>query len=165
VRACVSGSAAAPTYVGFALPRVAHTNLKELESMKLNHILVGAIAGVACIGLLSSTAGGATSKATTVNVVAGKPSEFHFSLARKTVPHGTVIFRLSNRGTIPHDLKICASPKGGNANSCRGKGTKLIGAARSTTLTYTFKTKGAYEYICTVPGHAAAGMKGDLKVT
>jgi uncharacterized cupredoxin-like copper-binding protein len=32
-------------------------------------------------------------------------------------------------------------------------------------LTYTFKTKGTYEFFCTVPGHAAAGMKGDLKVT
>jgi uncharacterized cupredoxin-like copper-binding protein len=141
------------------------TPTKELESIKLNHILVGGIAGVACIGLLPSTAGAATAKATTVNVVAGKPSEFRFTLARKTVPHGKVVFRLSNRGTIPHDLKICASPKGGSANSCSGKGTKLIGAARSTTLTYTFKTKGTYEYLCTVPGHAAAGMKGVLKVT
>ena len=133
--------------------------------MRLNHILVGGVAGVACIGMLSSTAGAASSKATTVNVVAGKPSEFSFTLARKTVPHGTVIFRLSNGGTIPHDLKICASPKGGSANSCSGKGTKLVGPARSTTLAYTFKTKGTYEYLCTVPGHAAAGMKGVLKVT
>jgi len=29
----------------------------------------------------------------------------------------------------------------------------------------SFKTKGTYEYLCTVPGHAAARMKGDLKVT
>ena len=133
--------------------------------MKLHYILVGGIASAACIGLLSSTAGGATSKATTVNVVAGKPSEFRFSLARKTAPQGTVTFRLSNGGSIPHDLKICTSPKGGLANSCMGTGTKLISPGQSVSLTYTFKTKGTYEYLCTVPGHAAAGMKGDLKVT
>ena len=34
----------------------------------------------------------------------------------------------------------------------------------SATLSYTFKTKGAYEYLCTVPGHAAAGMKGKIGV-
>jgi uncharacterized cupredoxin-like copper-binding protein len=33
------------------------------------------------------------------------------------------------------------------------------------TLPYTFAKPGTYEYLCTVPGHAAAGMKGDLKVS
>jgi uncharacterized cupredoxin-like copper-binding protein len=133
--------------------------------MRLHYFLLGGIAGLAALGLLVPMAVGAGHTATTVNVTAGKPSEFHFILSKKVLPHGTVTFRMKNGGTIPHDLKICASPKGGLANSCAGKGTKLIGPAQSTTLTYTFKTKGTYEYLCTVPGHAAAGMKGDLRVT
>jgi nitrite reductase (NO-forming) len=75
-----------------------------------------------------------------------------------------VTFRLTNGGSLPHDFKVCASAKGGTANSCTGKVTKLVSPGRSTTLTYTFKARGTYEYLCTVPGHAAAGMKGDLRV-
>jgi uncharacterized cupredoxin-like copper-binding protein len=133
--------------------------------MRLHHFLLGGIAGLAALSLLVPMTVGAARDATTVNVTAGKPSEFGFILSKKVLPAGTVTFRMKNGGTIPHDLKICASPKGGRANSCAGKGTKLIGPAKSTTLTYTFKTKGTYEYLCTVPGHAAAGMKGDLRVT
>jgi len=133
--------------------------------MKLHYFLLGGSAGLAGLGLLVPAGAGAARNATTVHVTAGKPSEFAFILSKKVLPHGTVTFRLKNGGMIPHDLKICASPKGGSANSCAGKVTKLIGPAQSTTLTYTFKTKGTYEYLCTVPGHAAAGMKGDLRVT
>ena len=132
--------------------------------MRPHYFLAAGIAGLAGSGLLLPSAVGAVRKPTTVNVTAGKPSEFRFALSKKVLPHGTVIFRLKNGGAIPHDLKICASPKGGHANSCKGKVTKLIVPAQSTTLTYTFKTKGTYEYLCTVPGHAAAGMKGDLRV-
>jgi uncharacterized cupredoxin-like copper-binding protein len=129
--------------------------------MKLHYVLFG-LAGAGAVW--AGTAVGAH-RTTTVSVTAGKPSEFRYVVPKKTLPHGTVTFRMTNGGSIPHDFKICASPKGGLANSCAGKGTALISPGQSTTLTYTFKTKGTYEYLCTVPGHAAAGMKGDLKVT
>ena len=102
---------------------------------------------------------------TTVNVVAGKPSEYHFTLSVKSVKTGTVTFKLSNSGTVPHDLKFCSSPKGGHAMSCTGHATPLIPPGSSATLKVTFKTAGTYEYLCTFPGHAALGMTGDLKVT
>ena len=133
--------------------------------MRLHYVVAAGIAGLGSLGLLLPTAGGAARKPTTVRMTAGKPSEFRFTPSKKVFPRGTVTFRLTNGGAIPHDLKICASPKGGLANSCAGKGTKLIVPGQSATLTYTFKTKGTYEYLCTVPGHAAAGMKGDLRVT
>jgi uncharacterized cupredoxin-like copper-binding protein len=31
-------------------------------------------------------------------------------------------------------------------------------------MTVTFAQKGNYPYLCTVPGHASAGMKGVLRV-
>jgi uncharacterized cupredoxin-like copper-binding protein len=105
------------------------------------------------------------SQKTTVSVMAGKPSEFSFTLSTKSVKAGPVTFTIKNVGKLPHTFKVCNSPKGGTANSCAGKGTPMFAPGKSATLTYTFKSKGTYEYLCTVPGHAAGGMKGDLKVT
>jgi uncharacterized cupredoxin-like copper-binding protein len=85
--------------------------------------------------------------ATTVGVT-GK--EFKFTLTKKSAPHGTVTFRLTNKGKLKHDFKIA------------GKKTKLVAPGKSASLTVTLK-KGTYTYICTVPGHAAAGMKGSFK--
>jgi uncharacterized cupredoxin-like copper-binding protein len=102
---------------------------------------------------------------TTVNVISGKPSEYHFTLSVKSVATGTVTFKLTNRGTVPHDLKLCSSPKGGHAMTCTGHATPLISPGATATLKVTFKTAGTYEYLCTFPGHAALGMIGDLKVT
>jgi uncharacterized cupredoxin-like copper-binding protein len=46
----------------------------------------------------------------------------------------------------------------------KGKKTPILAPGKSATLSYTFKTAGRYEYLCTVPSHALAGMKGLLKV-
>ena len=73
-------------------------------------------------------------------------------------------FKLTDKGVLPHDVKICSSPKGGTANTCIGKNTPTISPGGSATLKVTFAKAGTYEYLCTVPGHATAGMKGDLKV-
>ncbi|MGZ4410297.1 MAG: plastocyanin/azurin family copper-binding protein, partial [Gaiellaceae bacterium] len=102
---------------------------------------------------------------TVVTVLAGKPSELKFKLSVNAVKRGTVVFKVTNKGLLPHDFKICSSPHGGLANSCAGKGTPVISPGKSATLKYTFKKAGTYEYLCTMPGHAAGGMKGDLKVT
>jgi uncharacterized cupredoxin-like copper-binding protein len=86
-------------------------------------------------------------------VTAGAPSEFGFTLAKRTVPHGKVIFKITNKGSLSHDFKIA------------GKKTKLLSPGGSQTLTVTFRKAGRYQYLCTVSGHAAAGMRGTLKVT
>lgn len=133
--------------------------------MKKHRSVVDGVALVAILALVLPALAGATTRATTITVTAGKPSEFRFQLSAKSFKHGTVTFKVRNSGSLPHDFKICASSKGGTANACTGKTTKQLSHGASATLTYTFKTKGTYEYLCTVPGHAAAGMKGDLKVT
>jgi uncharacterized cupredoxin-like copper-binding protein len=107
---------------------------------------------------------GATSKATTVNVSITAANDFLFKLSTKTVKAGTVTFKITNTGNLPHDFKICASNKGGTANACAGKVTPMINPPAGTgKLTVTLKA-GKYEYLCTVSGHAAAGMKGVLTV-
>ena len=109
----------------------------------------------ALLGFESAAAAGqgTAAKATTVLVTAGKPSEFKFTLSPKTVAHGTVTFKVTNKGMLPHDFKIA------------GKKTKLLSPGQSQTLKITFTKAGKYSYLCTVSGHAAAGMKGTLTVT
>ena len=50
------------------------------------------------------------------------------------------------------------------ADSCAGAGTRLISAGQSNTLRIEILRKGMYEYLCTVPGRAAGGMKGLVTV-
>ena len=107
---------------------------------------------------------GRATPTTKLTVNAGSPTEFNFTLSKTSVPLGTVTFTITNKGTIPHDFKLCSSPKGGLANTCTGRVSALVSSGASTTLTIKFTKKGTYEYLCTVAGHAAAGMKGILRV-
>jgi plastocyanin len=89
----------------------------------------------------------AGASATTIRVSA---DEYSYRFSSKSAPAGRVTFRLSNRGRLKHDLKIA------------GKKSKLIGRGGSTSLSVRLR-KGSYRYICTVRGHAAAGMKGTFR--
>ena len=104
--------------------------------------------------------------AATVTVTAGKPSEFGFILSSKTLKPGSVTFNVTNKGTVPHDFKVCSTPvKNDAANACVGHGTALLSPGQSGKVTIKFTKAGTYEYLCTVAGHAIAGMKGVLKVS
>jgi plastocyanin len=137
---------------------------------KLRVLMFGAAAAVMLAWALPAMAHPAKSLGT-VTVVAGKPVEFGYTFSTKTVPTGTVTFSVTDKGALPHDLKICskaltASQMKSLPNSCAGTGSAQASPeGMAVTLKYTFKTKGSYEYLCTLPGHAAGGMKGILKVT
>jgi uncharacterized cupredoxin-like copper-binding protein len=105
----------------------------------------------------------AAKKATTITVTAGKPSELAFKLSKtSSIPAGTVIFKVKNSGVLSHTFSVCLTPTTTAANKCKGKSktTPLIKPGKSATLTVVLSKKGKYEYLCTVPGHAASGMKG-----
>jgi uncharacterized cupredoxin-like copper-binding protein len=63
-----------------------------------------------------------------------------------------VTFVFKNVGHVLHDFTIS------------GKKTPLIQPGQTARLVVTFKKKGKCPYMCTVPGHAAAGMKGVFTV-
>jgi uncharacterized cupredoxin-like copper-binding protein len=111
-------------------------------------LALACVLGAAALAAAVTSPSGAASA---VSVTAGKPSELRFKLSKSTVPAGSVTFKVTNQGVTKHDFKIA------------GKKTKLIGLGRSATLKVTLK-KGKYSYVCTVPGHADAGMKGTLRV-
>jgi uncharacterized cupredoxin-like copper-binding protein len=89
---------------------------------------------------------------TTVGVTAGKPSELKFKLTKLRVPKGTVTFRIKNQGALQHDFKI------------KGKMTARLMPGQTATLVVRFAKAGRFQFLCTVPGHATAGMKGRLTV-
>ena len=97
-------------------------------------------------GAAEPQASEATSRVTVV------ATEFKFRLSRKSVPTGLVIFKVVNRGKVPHDFKIA------------GKKTRVLKPGTSAILRVRFKKKRRFAYICTIPGHAAIGMKGVLPV-
>jgi uncharacterized cupredoxin-like copper-binding protein len=115
--------------------------------MRRSMLLAASVLTVIALGAAAITAAAATS----VNVTAGKPSELRFTLSKKTVSAGSVTFKVKNSGSVAHDFKI------------NGKRTKLLKRGATATLTVTLK-KGSLTYQCTVPGHAAGGMKGKLTV-
>jgi uncharacterized cupredoxin-like copper-binding protein len=128
--------------------------------------LVLAAAPVAFAVSGSSKASKSAKLITTINVIAGKPSEFRFKLSKSTAKRGIITFKIVNSGQIPHDFKFC-SKKVSNlaANTCTGRSTQQISPGQSTTLRVTVLLAGTYEYLCTLPAHAANGMKGLFKVT
>jgi uncharacterized cupredoxin-like copper-binding protein len=106
----------------------------------------GLIAGIFATGGAANTA--AEQATTKVTVVA---TEFKFKLSKRSVRAGTVIFTVKNRGKIAHDFKIA------------GKKTKTLRPGKTAVLRVKMK-KGRFRYICTLPGHAKAGMKGAFVV-
>ena len=87
--------------------------------------------------------------ATTIRASAG---EMFFRLSAKTAKPGKVTFVVRNIGNAVHDFRI------------NGKKTPLIQPGRSARLVVTLK-RGRHPYLCTVFGHAAAGMRGVFRVT
>jgi uncharacterized cupredoxin-like copper-binding protein len=84
--------------------------------------------------------------------VAVTAKEFKFALRPTSARHGSVTFTIKNAGKVAHDFKIA------------GKKTRNIKPKKSTSLTVSLK-KGTYHYLCTLPGHAASGMKGTFRVS
>jgi uncharacterized cupredoxin-like copper-binding protein len=90
-------------------------------------------------------------RTTNVTVTAGAPSEYSFTLSRKSVPKGPVFFFIVNQGQFPHDFTIA------------GKVTPVVSPGQTATLEVVLRP-GRYPYRCTFLGHAQAGMHGVLRV-
>ena len=110
-----------------------------------------ALAGVFA-GVLLPSGGASTTQADAITRVTVKASEFKYVFSKKRVPTGTVIFTVINKGKISHDFKI------------GGKKTKSLLPGKTQKLTVKFAKKGQYAFICTLLGHAKAGMKGKFAV-
>jgi uncharacterized cupredoxin-like copper-binding protein len=112
-------------------------------------LLAAAAVGTAVAG--ASFAGAQVPTATTsVNVHMG---EYYFNLSQNKAPVGTVVFTVTNDGTIQHDFSIA------------GKTTPLVNPGATAKLTVVFTHAGSNPYLCDVGEHAIDGMQGLFTVT
>ena len=118
--------------------------------MRFSTRVASVAASVVALGAVSAPALAAPSHATAAKVTV-TASEFKFKLSTTSAKAGSVTFTVVNHGKLPHDFKIA------------GKKTPLLNPGKSAKLTVTLK-KGKVTYICSVAGHAAAGMKGIFTV-
>lgn len=153
------------------------------------HPMTGARVGSASLTILvalaaSLTYGRATAHAsgnaraaahtTIIKVAMGKPSELRFALSKfSNIPAGSITFQVTDAGLAFHDFKLCkvsvsktasSSSVASLKNACAGTSTRILKPGQNQTIVMTVKTPGVYEFLCAVPGHAAAGMKGILGV-
>jgi uncharacterized cupredoxin-like copper-binding protein len=126
-------------------------------------LLAGLLSAVFLARPTSGQAATSAASKTTIVVTAGKPSEFGFQLSSRKATAGVVVFKVTNKGKVPHTFEICTTATSTKANTCKGTVTKSLAPGKTQTLTVNLK-KGNHEYICTVPGHAKLGMKGVLGV-
>jgi uncharacterized cupredoxin-like copper-binding protein len=120
--------------------------------MKLLRALLAVVAVGAAVGAASAF-GADAPNAVAPQQVAVTMSEFKFTLKPTSVRKGrAVVFKLANKGAVAHDFRIL------------GKKSALVQPGKSGTLRVTFAKVGRFGYICTLPTHALAGMKGTLVV-
>lgn len=112
----------------------------------------GLAAGVFASGSAATTGATKPKPKLVISHVTVVASEFKFVLSKRTVPAGTVIFTVVNKGKISHNFFIA------------GKVTPMLLPGKTAKLTVKLTKKGHYAYLCTVVGHAAAGMRGTFSV-
>jgi plastocyanin len=75
-----------------------------------------------------------------------------FTASKATAPPGRTEFVMDNPSAIDHNIALADGPEG-----------DVVGNGGTSRFTTTLRP-GKYVYVCTVPGHAEGGMKGDLTV-
>jgi plastocyanin len=125
--------------------------MRRLTIRSMLTLAAVAVTALALVQIASArTEPQARASATTIHV-SGK--EFSFHLSKKSIGRpAKVTFVFTNVGTVTHDFSI------------NGKKTPMIRPHKTASVAVTFRRKGKYRYLCTVPGHAAAGMKGVFTV-
>jgi uncharacterized cupredoxin-like copper-binding protein len=132
--------------------------------MKLRALMLAASVGLttACGGTVSTAdsgpssaipAGASTAGGQQLTVPVG--NAMHFAPSSLMVRAGQPIeLTLRNGGSIPHDFTLVDGASGPVKIEAQGGQT-----ARGT---FAIDSPGTYAFVCSVPGHAAAGMQGTI---
>ncbi len=110
-------------------------------------------------------------------VDSGEAANLTFQQEDLTASTGTVELTFNNKGSLPHNWTLikpgdleAAVQQAQDAGAPDYKSeialaqTATIDGGKSDTITFDISEPGTYEFICTFPGHAAAGMVGTLTV-
>jgi uncharacterized cupredoxin-like copper-binding protein len=117
------------------------------------------LTAVAAIGAAVLVAPAAASAAAPIKV---SEKEFSITGVPKTLKHGVkYTFMLTNKGKFPHDMLF----DGKKIDDVGVHNKHAVAPGSSTSFTITFPSAGTYHFYCAIKGHAAKGMKGNVKVT
>jgi uncharacterized cupredoxin-like copper-binding protein len=117
------------------------------------------LTAVAAIGAAVLVAPAAASAAAPIKVT---EKEFSITGVPKTLKHGVKYkFTLMNKGTFHHDMLF----DGKTIHDVGVHNKHAVAPGSSTSFTITFPSAGTYHFYCAIKGHAAKGMKGNVKVT
>lgn len=100
--------------------------------------------------------------------VVGK-DEFTYDPASLTVTAGSqVTINFTNDGVLEHNWLLISERTdpvtASEADAMAGATTGELGAGEEKSITFSAPPAGTYTYVCTVAGHAEAGMLGTLVV-
>ena len=122
------------------------------------------VIGFALVGLIAIVAVVAESRSSYAGVGGASTivlEDMRFTPNRIDAKVGVPLtLQLTNKGTERHDLNFEALHMPG-----LGAVESILEPGESTTITLTFDQPGTHTFICTLPGHAAAGMTGAAYVT
>jgi nitrite reductase (NO-forming) len=96
--------------------------------------------------------------------------DFSFDPNSASAPAGSeVTVTLENEGVLEHSWVLVSDQADPatvtDADAIGGASTGSVPAGESNSITFTAPPAGTYQYVCTVPGHAAGGMVGTLTVS
>jgi len=97
----------------------------------------------------------ATAKNGTLDIDAFPTGDLRFIPVAAQAPAGKVVVKSVNKATIGHNIAV----EGNGVNQVG----PVVSGGKTSEITVTLKP-GTYKFLCTVPGHAAAGMQGVLTV-
>jgi uncharacterized cupredoxin-like copper-binding protein len=130
---------------------------------------------VLSMALLMAACGGGGGTETTapepVSLSFAGLDEFRYDPESASVPTGAqVTVNFANTGALEHDWMLVA--EGTDVNTLTAEDAVMpeahsgvLPAGQSNTFTFTAPAAGTYQIVCTVAGHAPAGMVGTLTVT
>ncbi|HEX3317100.1 MAG TPA: cupredoxin domain-containing protein, partial [Solirubrobacteraceae bacterium] len=89
----------------------------------------------------------------TLAIPADPNGQLLYQYKNGTAPAGKLTINSQNKSKTPHDISVVGQTAG-----------KVVSGGATSTISVNLKP-GKYTFECTVPGHAAAGMKGTLTIT
>jgi len=92
--------------------------------------------------------------------------DFAIAMDKSTIKAGSITFNIKNNGPSLHNIGITKeadSSKGGGITGPVIKDSDTIDQGKTTTITVDLQP-GAYNVVCTVPGHVQLGMIMKLTV-
>jgi uncharacterized cupredoxin-like copper-binding protein len=107
-----------------------------------------------------TTSAATTPKMTTLALAANARNKLAFTKKKLSAPAGKIKLVMKNPSGLRHNIAV---RNGISMKSKLIKKGKVVGKGGVSTVVVTL-TKGKYRYVCTVPGHEAAGMWGILTV-